>query len=1779
MTTKMDNFGATVSWGPIRSSNAGGAYRLCWCAGAGVRLGGCKSSSDFIVDSGTLHSLGPSLYQSQECLPGIICTFEDYRGYGLHNGERLMSLRSCGEGNGTHGFPNKGISNAATKDGMRFGWGDGSASRSWLPLATDTPGGLFRLCWCPNGGLSPCQKSTDFIVDSGQLTMRGPHTQVNTLCATGQACKMGPWQGTLISLDDRVAVVRNKYDCMQADADKLVAGGNYKDVICAIDLSTCEASVAGPETQHGGRFKICYCVGYVDPNGKDKLACTEKTEFTAWAGMLEIRGPTGDQGFPCVVGVACLIVVDGFLLDSKDKIKLVRQTDPCSSFPVMGVPAQTKLIDAGSSQRTNPVSPVPDLFHQNNTFRLGGILQNGDYKVCYCSSILPCKNPYDFGGVAGSVQVSGADQTQVYVCKRAALCTINLKGWRLGPNDRLKVIAEGGDCQADTPAFGFGANPAWVQEKTTKFIDNTNTTSTNAFGVGVASVGTQEEGCGPTDVNCGYRLCYCPNVGGCTKDSHYTHNAGSLRVTESLRGIEIDESFAITSYSLGIKVASAYAGGIIRCVAKAGKADDWGMYADSSFFFLGPTLNDIGWGAGSVEAVAGSNKITIHLTRFVDANQKVRLWCYLSQSPNYVFPPDLDGVQIEVPQGMKKPKAVYLQRRAWHRAFFDIIIQDLVAPARRLGTAHREARATTNLSEGNSSALGRQLVTADSSGDKSAVGRHLAVADIRVLTVLSTEGCDGTAYHMEQRAMKMASTIDRFGNLQLSSTTEGQLDTTMCMDDPTCALMSCFYGGPQEYPIAMIETLPIIATPTLQTKVIHRGATNQIMVKKTTAFAGHVSWISGQEFTSRGGKDAKTENVCLSLADAKEQARYEPISSDGSGTKMVFDEEIGKYHLCLLDDDKDDAAKAPLNAIGLFDVKNVITGISPSSSASTRTTLRIDVVALRPGTVTCVVKTSKSVAAKASELGSGSAAPGMTAEARKAFVMKQRGKLWDYLESKEGTLAKVTTTVPAAIPPSVLAVLVMNKFPETTKVPVWCWHTEAAGSKITFPETATGQMFDLPGENPVAKTMPSFTWPGASFMIFIENVPDTSKSRVKLTNTTKECLASTYDQAVPVVQAGTKAEQPIQAYLKADMTKRVVCFFELPTSLALIVETEDGKELKFSQETAPESSLIISGIVSKYVHRGLPINLLLGNVFSGEDAELFILPEREYTNNDNNCLPAAGIDPDKDSLESTVDYVKRVATIGFKRVSILPSVSGGKTHFATFNEQDTQLLTIGKSFVVCYVGSSKDTTRTFNKVGMALPVRDVIVAIHQASGEKSSSQKTRLFVESSLTGDISCMVSTRKLKKAPIKPEIKGDYGSDPALPEEYKPEFKETEILGRTLGQKASQPNANTTIEIVNKAENVANVKRQPMGVPPEVYAWCFHSRSEGLIFPNNGDGVAMPLTVFSPPQFTYALADGTKFQQPQGVVLALNVSFPPLLPQWDKAKGFPQYYYDSVFFNIDPPLPEGIQIETQEPKDKLTQVGQIYAKPVPDQVSVATTYTITSQSNYDVQGSKEVKLSLSVHSPGFCKLQSAKSTEAVVACSVQDAHNMHNEALYLLLKDTSDTDTTVAIKPSSFFCYPRPIPPKKPSSGLGMQFTCMKEAPLCCCWLFLPEDGMKNKDGSRNLKPRVITGKVMKNECGLEQWGRYETYTMAAGKNPLMANADVAVANGGMFDFTMPIKPEPKPIQFEMKVDIDYEKECSPEAGPEKPQQCKDNMQKELASMLGAPSEMIIVRDVRPG
>jgi len=326
-------------------------------------------------------------------------------------------------------------------------------------------------------------------------------------------------------------------------------------------------------------------------------------------------------------------------------------------------------------------------------------------------------------------------------------------------------------------------------------------------------------------------------------------------------------------------------------------------------------------------------------------------------------------------------------------------------------------------------------------------------------------------------------------------------------------------------------------------------------------------------------------------------------------------------------------------------------------------------------------------------------------------------------------------------------VLVLTTFIESSTVPAWCWHDATMEAKIVLPSDTGGMYFELPGEIPFAHTLPSFIWPGASFLVYIENVADTTQSRVKMVNSTEECVQSTYEDALPVVKNSSAAEQTIYAYLAASPLKRLFCFFELPTSSPMPINGAGGGDLRFSEPQAPDRSLVVDGVVNSFMNRGLTSNVILTRVAQNENAQAFILADTAFAANDNQCLPAVGMGRQQDEPESAEDYIERVAAVTVKAVSVLPSPMQGATHFVTLNEEDTLKLTIGVSYTLCYVGSSLDTTRVFNKIGQSLEVRDIITMLRKADvldGDAATSKQINLVLQASLSGYVDCMATTKR---------------------------------------------------------------------------------------------------------------------------------------------------------------------------------------------------------------------------------------------------------------------------------------------------------------------------------------------------------------------------------------------------------------------------------------------------
>jgi len=65
LVSSVSSTGASVSWGVVPVTAAGGEYRLCWCAGAGFS---CSVQNDYYTDFGRLNLIWLSpLYQDKTC--------------------------------------------------------------------------------------------------------------------------------------------------------------------------------------------------------------------------------------------------------------------------------------------------------------------------------------------------------------------------------------------------------------------------------------------------------------------------------------------------------------------------------------------------------------------------------------------------------------------------------------------------------------------------------------------------------------------------------------------------------------------------------------------------------------------------------------------------------------------------------------------------------------------------------------------------------------------------------------------------------------------------------------------------------------------------------------------------------------------------------------------------------------------------------------------------------------------------------------------------------------------------------------------------------------------------------------------------------------------------------------------------------------------------------------------------------------------------------------------------------------------------------------------------------------------------------------------------------------------------------------------------------------------------------------------------------------------------------------------------------------------------------
>lgn len=139
--SQVSESGASVNWGRVAITAAGGQYRLCWRSGT-IELNGPLAIStadtpsiEFAVDIGKLDILGPApLEQERTCVSGQTCMLTGINGYELSNADRWRVLDTCGVPSAPYGIG----TDLVVASGMNWVW----------ESTLSTSGGEYRLCWC-----------------------------------------------------------------------------------------------------------------------------------------------------------------------------------------------------------------------------------------------------------------------------------------------------------------------------------------------------------------------------------------------------------------------------------------------------------------------------------------------------------------------------------------------------------------------------------------------------------------------------------------------------------------------------------------------------------------------------------------------------------------------------------------------------------------------------------------------------------------------------------------------------------------------------------------------------------------------------------------------------------------------------------------------------------------------------------------------------------------------------------------------------------------------------------------------------------------------------------------------------------------------------------------------------------------------------------------------------------------------------------------------------------------------------------------------------------------------------------------------------------------------------------------------------------------------------------------------------------------------------------------------------------------------------------------------
>eukprot|EP00438_Fugacium_kawagutii_P036306 Skav212390 [mRNA] locus=scaffold673:38668:46774:- [translate_table: standard] len=514
----------TDVWWEMSLTFPGGQYRLCWCStihgggatwadnstistsewqelslasrglpGPSFNLTRYNQSaclqSDFRVDVGALHIVGPRTGHAFTCISGLTCSVSSVEGLGLTSNDSYIILDTCGIPTSVPRFSSAGEASLSA-DGTVVSWGEAVVTAA---------GGEYRLCWCKQmAGLSfdvhsshnytsSCESPTNFLSDVGTLLLIGVDLEQPRTCVSGSTCMIDGITGTYLQHGDALLLLDT---CGLGRAPPNiyhVTGG--KPVRAFENISGHAWYLDVTETPIlGGDYRLCWCSSLGS-------ACSLSTEFQVDFGQLSVQGPRPlQQSFTCISGRTCNFDMIGAGPDVEDSLMIL---STCGSA--------AGQLAAYSTYRTS----INKLQLPGDTYRLcwcpfaqfSHFAQLGNSSEANLSQVRRCHTLSDFNIDFGHLEVIGVLFSQDRTCISGQTCSIDsLLGVHLSSFDAWSVF--------DTCGFQHVAGFPDDANVVVDVQDDWVSTARISWNAPVTSHGGT------------YRLCWCSRAGNQTNATH-----------------------------------------------------------------------------------------------------------------------------------------------------------------------------------------------------------------------------------------------------------------------------------------------------------------------------------------------------------------------------------------------------------------------------------------------------------------------------------------------------------------------------------------------------------------------------------------------------------------------------------------------------------------------------------------------------------------------------------------------------------------------------------------------------------------------------------------------------------------------------------------------------------------------------------------------------------------------------------------------------------------------------------------------------------------------------------------------------------------------------------------------------------------------------------------------------------------------------------------------------------------------------------------------------------